>query len=91
MGKRSPASSRSLTTSFSGGILGPARDDVRRCLEHVPDQRLATLGLAPRYGSANPFAFIALQDVQELANFFERRVSSYQVGVGGEVVFDAKF
>jgi hypothetical protein len=26
-----------------------------------------------------------LQDVQELTNFFERRVSAYQVGVSGEV------
>jgi len=29
--------------------------------------------------------------VQELANFFERRVSAYQVGVTGEVAFDAAF
>jgi ribonucleoside-diphosphate reductase beta chain len=29
-----------------------------------------------------------LQDVQELSNFFERRVSAYQVGVGGSVSFD---
>jgi ribonucleoside-diphosphate reductase beta chain len=26
-----------------------------------------------------------LKDVQELANFFERRVSAYQVGVEGDV------
>ena len=32
-----------------------------------------------------------LRDVQELANFFERRVSAYQVGVTGEVTFDATF
>jgi ribonucleoside-diphosphate reductase beta chain len=32
-----------------------------------------------------------LQDVQELANFFERRVSAYQVGVCGEVAFDMAF
>ena len=35
------------------------------------------------YGSANPLAFMELQDVQELSNFFERRVSAYQVGVSG--------
>jgi ribonucleoside-diphosphate reductase beta chain len=28
-----------------------------------------------------------LQHVQELANFFERRVSAYQVAVAGEVRF----
>jgi ribonucleoside-diphosphate reductase beta chain len=32
-----------------------------------------------------------LQDVQEVTNFFERRVSAYQVGVEGEVAFDAAF
>ncbi len=39
------------------------------------------LGLAPRYNARNPFSFMELQDVQELTNFFERRVSAYQVGV----------
>jgi ribonucleoside-diphosphate reductase beta chain len=32
-----------------------------------------------------------LQDVQEVANFFERRVSAYQVGIGGSVTFDEAF
>ena len=35
--------------------------------------------------------FMDLQDVQELTNFFERRVSAYQVGVTGEVSLDAAF
>jgi ribonucleoside-diphosphate reductase beta chain len=37
----------------------------------------------PRRSTArkNPFAFMELQDVQELSNFFERRVSAYQVAV----------
>jgi ribonucleoside-diphosphate reductase beta chain len=29
--------------------------------------------------------------VQELTNFFERRVSSYQVGVTGDVAFSEEF
>jgi ribonucleoside-diphosphate reductase beta chain len=44
-----------------------------------------------RYGSKNPFGFLDLQDVQELSNFFERRVSAYQLGVQGEVGFDHAF
>jgi ribonucleoside-diphosphate reductase beta chain len=32
-----------------------------------------------------------LQAVQEVTNFFERRVSAYQGGVEGEVVLDAAF
>jgi ribonucleoside-diphosphate reductase beta chain len=32
-----------------------------------------------------------LQDVQALTNFFERRVSAYQVAVQGGICFDAAF
>jgi ribonucleoside-diphosphate reductase beta chain len=39
----------------------------------------------------NPFTFMELQDMQELANFFERRVSAYQLGVSGSVSFDESF
>jgi ribonucleoside-diphosphate reductase beta chain len=37
------------------------------------------------------FGFMELQDVQELTNFFERRVSAYQVAVTGEVAFHDDF
>ncbi|GAA1870722.1 ribonucleotide-diphosphate reductase subunit beta [Asanoa iriomotensis] len=73
------------------GISGLSLSDMRAYLEHVADRRLATLGLPPVYGSRNPFAFMELQDVQELSNFFERRVSAYQVGVTGTVSFDDDF
>jgi ribonucleoside-diphosphate reductase beta chain len=76
---------------LAGGIAGLTRSEMRCYLEYVADQRLAMLGLPPLYGSTNPFAFMALQDVQELTNFFERRVSAYQVAVGGEICFDASF
>jgi ribonucleoside-diphosphate reductase beta chain len=57
----------------------------------VADGRLAQLGIDPIYGSANPFAFMALLDVQELSNFFERRDSADQVGISGTVSFDDDF
>lgn len=76
---------------LAGGIAGLSARDVRQYLEYIADQRLVTLGLGKRYGSKNPFAFMDLQDVQELANFFERRVSAYQVGVTGEFSLDAAF
>ena len=76
---------------LGGGIAGLSTRDVRQYLEFTADQRLATLGLAKQFGAKNPFSFMDLQDVQELANFFERRVSAYQVGVTGEVAFDAAF
>ena len=73
------------------GVSGMSPGDMRAYLQHVADRRLAQLGVAPMYGSANPFAFMELQDVQELSNFFERRVSAYQVGVSGSVSFDDDF
>ncbi len=76
---------------LGGGVAGLSVGDVRRYLEHCADRRLATLGLPRRYGAANPLPFMDLQDVQEVTNFFERRVSAYQVGVAGEVVLDASF
>ena len=76
---------------LSGGVSGLSVADMRAYLEHCADQRLAALGMRPVYGARSPFDFMALQDVQELANFFERRVSAYQVGVTGEVRFDASF
>ncbi len=73
------------------GVAGLSVHDMRTYLEYVADQRLLLLGMQPRWGSRNPFPFMELQDVQELTNFFERRVSAYQVGIGGEVVFDEVF
>ncbi len=73
------------------GVSGMSIADMRAYLEHVADRRLALLGLGEVYGSANPFAFLELQDVQELSNFFERRVSAYQIAVGGSVAFDEDF
>lgn len=74
-----------------GGVAGLSVADVRTYLEFCADQRFATLGMAKVYGSKNPFTFLDLQDVQELANFFERRVSAYQVGVTGDVTLDGSF
>lgn len=76
---------------LSFGVAGLSRQDLRKYLEYVADRRLESLGIAPVYGSKNPLAFMELQDVQELANFFERRVSAYQIGVTGDVVFSEEF
>jgi ribonucleoside-diphosphate reductase beta chain len=73
------------------GVSGMSLADMREYLQHVADRRLAQLGIDPLYGSQNPFAFMELQDVQELSNFFERKVSAYQVGVTGSVRFDDDF
>jgi ribonucleoside-diphosphate reductase beta chain len=76
---------------LGGGVAGLSVRDVRKYLEFCADQRLHTLGLPKRYNARNPLSFMDLQDVQEVTNFFERRVSAYQIGVTGEVALDASF
>ena len=76
---------------LSGGVVGLSLKDMRQYLEYCADQRMAQLGMPKHFGSTNPFGFMDLQDVQEVTNFFERRVSAYQVGVQGEVAFDEAF
>jgi ribonucleoside-diphosphate reductase beta chain len=76
---------------LSEGVAGLTRVEMREYLQYVADQRLLKLNLPVIYGSRNPFAFMELQDVQELTNFFERKVSAYQVAVQGEVAFDHAF
>ena len=83
-------------TQFAADVLGKTvagmtPELMRQYLEFIADQRLVTLGIDKIFGSRNPFPFMELQDVQELTNFFERRVSSYQVGVTGDVSFDMNF
>ncbi len=76
---------------LAGGVAGISTRDMRQYLEYCADQHFVKLGMAKRYGVKNPLPFMELQDVQELTNFFERRVSAYQVGVQGEVAFDEAF
>ncbi len=77
--------------TLSQGVPGMSLKDMLTYLQHVGDQRLVTLGYAPEWNARNPFAFMELQGLQELANFFERRVSAYQIGITGEVSFDEDF
>lgn len=76
---------------LSGGVAGISTRDMRQYLQHCADNHFQKLGMAKVYNVRNPLPFMELQDVQELTNFFERRVSAYQVGVEGEVSFDESF
>ena len=76
---------------LAGGVAGISLRDMRLYLQHCADQHFERLGMARQYHVRNPLPFMELQDVQELTNFFERRVSAYQVGVQGDVAFDHAF
>ncbi len=70
--------------ALGSGIAVPSAKDMRTYLEFITDQRLGMLSLPKVFGSKSPFPLMDLQDNQELANFFERRVSAYQVGINGK-------
>lgn len=76
---------------LADGVAGLSISDMREYLQYVADRRMERLDLPPIYGSKNPLTFMELQDVQELSNFFERKVSAYQMGVTGTVGFDDDF
>lgn len=76
---------------LSQGVSGMNADAMKQYLQYCADQRFRRLGMDTRYNVRNPFDFMDLQDVQEVTNFFERRVSAYQTGVQGEVAFDQSF
>jgi len=73
------------------GVIGLSEKSMREYLQFIGNQRLQSLGINPVYQANNPFQFMELQDMQELTNFFERRVSAYQVGVEGNVSFNEDF
>jgi ribonucleoside-diphosphate reductase beta chain len=77
--------------TLSLGINGLSIAGMREYLQYIADRRLEALELPPIFGSRNPFDFMELQDIQELTNFFERRVSAYQAGVTGDVGFAHEF
>jgi ribonucleoside-diphosphate reductase beta chain len=76
---------------LSLGVSGLSPTDMREYLQYVADRRIEALGIEPVFHSKNPFGFMELQEVQELTNFFECRVSAYQVAVKGEVAFHNEF
>jgi ribonucleoside-diphosphate reductase beta chain len=76
---------------LTDGIAGLPLAEVKQYLEYCADRRFTMLGMPTKYNVKNPFEFMNLQDVQELSNFFERRVSAYQTAVEGEVDLDEDF
>jgi hypothetical protein len=68
-----------LCQKFAGsGRHRPFSQGHARLPRVVADQHLQSFGMKKRYGTRKPFSFMELQDAQELANFFERKVSADQ-------------
>jgi ribonucleoside-diphosphate reductase beta chain len=70
------------------GVAGMTKEQMLEYLQYIGDARRIRLGMAPKYNKKNPFPFMELQDLSSHTNFFERTVSDYAVGIGGDVTFD---
>jgi len=63
------------------GVLGLNAGLFRSYVQHIADRRLERIGLAPQYGSANPFPWMSETiDLAKEKNFFETRVTEYRSG-----------
>ena len=63
------------------GLLGINSEQFSNYVEHVADRRLERLGLPKIYGRENPFPWMSQStDLTKEKNFFETRVTEYQVG-----------
>jgi len=63
------------------GILGLNKEGIREYVQHIADRRVERLGLRPIYGSPNPYPWMSEAiDLGKEKNFFETRVTEYQVG-----------
>ncbi len=64
------------------GVLGMNAEQMTEYLQFISNRRLQQLGLAEAYpGAKNPFPWMAeIMDLKKEKNFFETRVTEYQVG-----------
>jgi ribonucleoside-diphosphate reductase beta chain len=76
---------------LSKGVIGLSNSNIRQYMQYVADNRFAMLKIPAQYKVTNPLPFMVHQDMDSLANFFERRVSSYQTGVSGTVNLEEDF
>lgn len=66
---------------FPRGIFGMNAEGFKQYIEHIADRRLARVGLEPQFNVANPFPWMSEAiDLSKEKNFFETRVTEYQVG-----------
>ena len=66
---------------FPKGIFGMNATGFKQYIEHIADRRLERIGLASIYNVENPFPWMSEAiDLSKEKNFFETRVTEYQVG-----------
>lgn len=63
------------------GLLGINAEQFSAYVEYIADRRLERLGMPKHYNTLNPFPWMSQSvDLMKEKNFFETRVTEYQVG-----------
>ena len=68
-----------VTSALPVGLMGMNADLMCQYIEFVADRLLTCLGQAKVYNSENPFPWMELISLQGKSNFFELKVSEYQL------------
>lgn len=75
-------------------LIGMDSHEMKQYIEFVADRLLAQLGVAPLFGSQNPFDWMETISLEGKTNFFEKRVGDYSkhmVSDGDAIRFDEEF
>jgi ribonucleotide reductase beta subunit family protein with ferritin-like domain len=75
-------------------LIGMDAQEMKQYIEFVADRLLSQIGVAPMYGSQNPFDWMETISLEGKTNFFEKRVGDYSkhmVAEGDGVRFDEEF
>jgi len=67
-----------ITESLPASLIGMNSKLMTQYLEFVTDRLLVELECEKEYGTANPFDFMDMINLQGKTNFFEKRVGEYQ-------------
>ena len=68
-----------IMESLSCRLIGMNADLMSDYIEYVADRLLQQLGYAKLWNTANPFDFMEMCSLTAKTNFFEKRVSEYQL------------
>ena len=80
-----------VTDALPVDLIGMNKEMMCMYIEAVSDRIADLFGFEHVYGTENPFDFMRALDVQNVTNFFEKRVSEYQRPTDLALSFDESF
>ena len=80
-----------VTDALPVDLIGMNKEMMCMYIEAVSDRIADLFGFEHVYGTENPFDFMRALDVQNVTNFFEKRVSEYQRPTDRALSFDESF